>query len=40
MIETGVGDLNERGLGAVSDAQPGFLDHQPVVGAIADRQHV
>ena len=36
----GVGDCGERRLGAVGDAQPGFLDHQPVVGAVADRQHV
>ena len=38
MVEPRIGDFGERRLGAEGDAQPRFLDHQSVVGAVADRR--
>ena len=40
VVEPGVGDFGQRGLGAIGDPEPRFLDHQPVVGAVADREHI
>ena len=40
MLELGIGDLDQRGLGAEGDAEPSLLDHQLVVGAVADRQNI
>ena len=40
MLELGIGDFGQRRLGAIGNAQARFLDHQPVVGAVADGEHV
>ena len=37
VVEPGIGDLGERGLGAIGDAKPRRLDHRAVIGAVADR---
>ena len=40
MIEARIRDFRERGLGAISDTEAGFLNHQPVVGAVTDREDI
>src|SRR4051794_39582269 len=40
MAKLAVGDLDQRGLGAESNPEAGLLDHQLVIGAIADGEHV
>ena len=40
MSKLGIGDFDERGLGPEGDAEARFLDHQLVVGAIADGKDV
>ena len=40
MAKLGIGDFDQSGLGAKSDAEPGFLDHHLVIRAIADSQHI
>ena len=40
MVEARVGELSQRGLGAIRDSKPGLGDHLPVIGAVADSQDV
>ena len=40
MAKFGIGDVHQRLLGTEGDPQSGFRDHQLVVRAVADRQHV
>ena len=40
VLEFGVGDFDQRGLRLKGNSEPRLLDHQSIVGTVADREHV